>query len=100
MTITLNETIKAFNGKLYYADQASKDPITMRTFIIEALMFDGEEAPLPGTKKLELYKLAQAVHEAADTIILTSEQVALIKQRGSKLWTIGLYGAAMEMLNE
>lgn len=101
MRITLVPEIQDLDGKAFtFPDSEGKQQVqTMKAAIFLALVstLAGDER-LGVTEKFDLFKLAERVHSAQDSVTLTAEEIAKVKERAGKFYNTYFFGALVRLL--
>jgi len=83
-------------GNPIYKDETGKEGVDLSYICVEALLATIQGEQIDGNKKLELWNLANKIHNSE--VDLTVEEVALIKERVGKVFSQLIVGTVYDAL--
>ena len=73
-----------------------QEEITLQMILVNALVNEDPKNPVPGMKKVEMFNLAQKIHDN-DEVSLTAEEIALIKERVLAGYAVLIVGQVVKL---
>lgn len=67
--------------------------------VCERALLTGDQH-LNGNEKLTRFMLARRIHDAAEPLRLTAEEIVLLKESVAKAWSVLIYGLTVELLED
>ena len=98
MTLDVSAVVCDYEGKPV-VDAQTKEQVTYRKVFVGALNTPIDKENLTGEQKAKIYHLSCLLYDS-DSLDMTVEQMALIKDRVSKLYTPLFYGRTCELFGE
>ena len=99
MKYNLNKSLIAFNG-IEIKDDATGKPADLRATLERVCLNCDPRIHASGEEKIKIYRLLKRIHDAADDVEFSSEEVTLLKTLAAEVYTLAVMGPLYEILEQ